>query len=79
VDVAATLGYEVADAHGARVGRVEGPLFGSLAEEPDAIAVRSGRLLHRHYIVPVEAIRFVDRRGRVIELRLDRKALTLFL
>jgi uncharacterized protein YrrD len=79
VDVGATIGYEVADALGTRVGRVEAPLFGSAADQPDAVAVRSGRLLHRHYIVPAEAIRFIDRDGRLIELRLGRERLTRFL
>ena len=79
MNVATTVGYEVADASGALVGRVEAPLFGAAADEADAVAVRSGRLLHRHYIVPAEAIRLIDRKGRLIELRLDRKRLTRFL
>lgn len=74
-----TKGFAVADAHGERVGLVEAPLYGSGPDIPDALAVRSGRLLHRHYIVPAKAIRLIDRDGHVIELRLDRERLQRFL
>jgi uncharacterized protein YrrD len=74
-----TRGFAVTDAGGHAVGRVEAPLFGTGPDVPDALAVRSGHLLHRHYIVPREAISLIDRDGRVIELRLDRRRLQRFL
>ena len=74
-----TKGFAVADAHGERVGLVEAPMYGSGPDVPDALAVRSGRLLRRRYIVPAKAIRFIDRDGHVIELRLDRGRLQRFL
>lgn len=79
MEVDGTIGFRVADAHGLGVGRVESPLYGSGPAEPDALAVRSGRLLRRHYIVPAEAIRLIDRKGHLIELRLDRSHLRRFL
>ena len=74
-----TKGFTVADAHGDSVGLVEAPLYGTEPDVPDALAVRSGRFLHRHYIVPARAIRVIDRDGHVIELRLDRDRLQRFL
>jgi uncharacterized protein YrrD len=79
MEVEGTVGYEVADASGSRVGRVESTMHGTTPDHADAVAVRGGRLLHRHYLVPSEAIRFVDRDGRLIELRLDRSRLRRFL
>jgi hypothetical protein len=79
VDVDGTLGFRVSDAGGSPVGQVESPLYGSGPETPDALAVRSGHVLHRHYIVPTEAIRLIDRDGHEIELRLDRRRLRRFL
>ncbi|HSB38236.1 MAG TPA: hypothetical protein VLD13_04035 [Gaiellaceae bacterium] len=77
--VRGTTGFTVDDAHGRRVGLVEAPLYGTRAESPDAIAVRGGRILHRHYMVPTRAIRVIDRDGHAITLRLDRDRLQRFL
>ena len=74
-----TTGFAVADSSGRTVGRVEAPLFGREPDVPDALAVRSGHLLHRHYIVPREAIRVIDPDAHVIALRLERKRLKRFL
>lgn len=74
-----TTGFAVADALGAQVGVVEAPLFGTEPEIPDALAVRSGRFVHRHYIVPAAAIRAIDRDRHAIELCLGRDRLQRFL
>ena len=79
MEVDGTIGFRVSDAQGSRVGQVEGPLYGSGPDTPDALAVRSGRFLHRHYIVPAEAIRLIDRDGHEIELCLARWRLRRFL
>jgi uncharacterized protein YrrD len=72
-------GFEVADAHGRKVGRVESPLFGTAPDVPDALAVRSGGLSHRHFIVPANAIGTVDEVRRLIGLKVDRQQLLRFL
>lgn len=79
MEVDGTIGFRVSDGQGSRVGQVESPLYGSGPDVPDALAVRSGRFLHRHYIVPAEAIRLIDRDGHRIELCLGRKHLRRFL
>jgi uncharacterized protein YrrD len=79
VEVDGTIGFRVSDAQGSHVGTVESPLYGNGPDVPDALAVRSGHLLQRHYIVPANAIRTVDRDGHLIQLRLDRGRLLRFL
>ena len=49
------------------------------AAEPDALAVRSGRILRRHFVVPAAAIEAIDGRTQMIGLRLDRRQLLRFL
>jgi hypothetical protein len=73
-----TSGYLVTDARGRWVGRVECSMYGTAPDEPDAIAVRSGRVVHRHFIVPLTAIDEIDDRAEVIGLRLDRSKLQRF-
>jgi hypothetical protein len=77
--IRATDGFLVADAHGRPVGRVECSLYGTSPEEPDALAVRSGRLFRRHFIVPAVAIQAIDPSAEMIDLRLDRQQLQRFL
>ena len=72
-------GYLVADAHGRPVGHVECPLYGSAEHVPDALAVRSGFLFHRHYVVPAGAVRAVDDRAQIVGLTVDRRELRRFL
>ena len=79
VDLRTTAGYLVADAKGRLVGRVECPMYGSSAEEPDALAVRSGFLARRRRLVPAETIEQVDGGSRVIGLRVERDAIRSFL
>ena len=70
VDLTATTGYLVADARGRVVGRVEGPMYGTSPDVPDALAVRRG-FLRRRRLVPADAISAIDGRSGVIGLRLD--------
>lgn len=68
--IAKTGGFVVADVDGRLVGRVECPLYGSSPDEPDALAVRSGRLVRRHFIVHAGAIDAIDEVSHAIALRL---------
>jgi hypothetical protein len=74
-----TIGYLVADAKGRVVGRVEGPMYGSAPDVPDAISVRSGFLSRRRRLVPADAVEQIDSRSGVIGLSIDRDAIVSFL
>jgi hypothetical protein len=74
-----TIGFIVADAHGRIVGRVEGPMYGSEPDVPDALAVRSGFLSRRRRLVPADAIHEIDGRSGVVGLSVDRDAILSFL
>jgi hypothetical protein len=78
-DLLETTGYLVADSRGRIVGTVEGPMYGTGPTAPDALAVRSGRILHHHFIVPTARIEAVDERSHMVGLAVERKALTRFL
>jgi len=70
-----TTGFLVADARGRVVGRVEGPMFGSSGEAPDALSVRSSLLRWRRRLVPASAIAAVHDRTKVIGLGIDHDAI----
>jgi hypothetical protein len=74
-----TIGFLVADAKGKIVGTVEGPMYGSAPDVPDAISVRSGFLSRRRSLVPADAISEIDSRSGVIGLSVDRDAVLSFL
>lgn len=74
-----TAGFLVADVRGRLVGRVECPMYGSAPDKPDALAVRSGVLRRRHFIVPTAAIDAVDKGAQVVGLRLASEDLQRFL
>jgi hypothetical protein len=74
-----TIGFAVRDPGGRIVGLVEAPLYGTWPERPDALAMRSGWLVHHHFVVPADAIAGVDPEDRMIDLRLDRERLLRFL
>jgi hypothetical protein len=74
-----TTGYIVADSHGRVVGRVEGPMYGTEPDVPDALSVRSGFLSRRRKLVPADAIEDIDSRTGVIGLSVDRDACLSFL
>ena len=77
IDLSSTTGYLVADSRGRVVGKVEGPMYGTSPDIPDALAVRSG-FLRRRRLVPAEAIRAIDGRSGVIGLRLVRESIQSF-
>jgi len=74
-----TIGFLVADVRGRVVGRVQSPMYGTRPDEPDALAVRYGRFLRRHFVVPAAAIEAIDARTQMIGLRIDRRQLLRFL
>jgi hypothetical protein len=78
-DLRGTAGFLVADARGRVVGRVEGPMYGSSGETPDALAVRFSLLRWRRRLVPASAIAAIDDRTKVIGLGIDRDAIRAFL
>jgi hypothetical protein len=78
-DLRGTAGYLVADAKGRIVGKVECPMYGTSAETPDALSVRSGFLARRRRLVPAETIEQIDGGTRVIGLRIDRDSIRTFL
>jgi hypothetical protein len=79
LDLRRTTGYLVADARGRLVGRVECPMYGRSAEEPDALAVRSGFFARRRRLVPAETIELIDGGTRIIGLRVERETIQTFL
>ena len=74
-----TTGFLVADAKGKVIGTVEGPMYGTVADVPDALSVRSGFLSRRRRLVPADAISEIDGRSGVIGLSVDREAILNFL
>ncbi len=79
LDLRDTAGYLVADARGRIVGKVECPMYGTSAETPDALSVRSGFLARRRRLVPAETIEQIDGGTRVIGLRIERDSIRTFL
>ena len=55
-DLTSTAGFVVADNRGKLVGRVECPMYGTLPDVPDALAVRAGRFSRRRRLVPADTI-----------------------
>jgi hypothetical protein len=72
-------GFLVADVRGRPVGRVAGEMSGAPSRTADALSVRYGLLRWRRRIVPAAAISEIDRRSRVIGLRVDRETIRRFL
>ena len=79
VDLRSTAGFLVADARGRVVGKVEGPMYGTSPESPDALSVRSGFFSRRRRIVPAESIEQIDDGAKVIGRRVDRESIRTFL
>lgn len=79
LEVSNAMGFGVRDPRGRMIGLVEAPLYGHEPDRPDAVAIRSGRLVHHHFVVPLSAIAEVDDDERVIELRVGRSDLLRFL
>jgi hypothetical protein len=78
-DLTATTGFVVSDNRGKVVGRVECPMYGTMPNVPDALAVRPGRFSRRRRLVPADTIAGIDQAGRVIELRVARETIRRFL
>ena len=78
-DLNSTAGFVVADNRGKLVGRVECPMYGTLPDVPDALAVRAGRFSRRRRLVPADTIAQINAVGRVVELRVAREAIRRFL
>jgi hypothetical protein len=78
-DLTSTAGFVVADNRGKLVGRVECPMYGTLPDVPDALAVRAGRFSRRRRLVPADTIAQINAAGRVVELRVAREAIRRFL
>jgi hypothetical protein len=78
-DLISTAGFVVADNRGKLVGRVECPMYGTLPDVPDALAVRAGRFSRRRRLVPADTIAQINAAGRVVELRVAREAIRRFL
>ncbi len=74
-----TTGFLVADAKGRVVGTVEGPMYGTAPDVPDAISVRSGFLSRRRRLVPADTVEQIDNRSGVVGLSVDRDAILSFL
>jgi hypothetical protein len=73
------MGFLVADARGRIVGRVDGPMYGSSYDTPDALSIRFGFLGRRRLVVPAASIADVDDATEVISLTIERRALLRFL
>jgi hypothetical protein len=79
LNLTATTGFLVADNRGRVVGKVECPMYGTLPDVPDALAVKSGFLSRQRRLVPADTIAEVDATSRVVGLRVAREAIRRFL
>jgi len=78
-DLRRTTGFLVADSRGRVLGKVEGPMYGTRPDTPDALAVRKGFFARRRHLVPADAIHEIDRGSGVIELSVPRENIRSFL
>jgi hypothetical protein len=79
LDLRRTAGFIVADKRGRVVGKVEGPMYGTAPDIPDALSVRAGFLSRHRRLVPASAIEQIDGTSGVIGLRVDRESIRRFL
>ena len=79
LDLSRTAGFIVADKRGRVVGKVEGPMYGTAPDVPDALSVRAGFLSRHRRLVPASAIEQIDGTSGVIGLRVDRESIRRFL
>ena len=79
LDLRRTAGFIVADKRGRVVGKVEGPMYGTAPDVPDALSVRGGFLSRHRRLVPASAIEQIDGASGVIGLRVDRESIRRFL
>jgi len=78
-DLTRTTGFRVADNDGRIIGTVECPMYGTMPNVPDALAVRAGRFSRHRHLVPADTIADIDPTGRVVALRVARTAIRRFL
>jgi hypothetical protein len=74
-----TAGFLVADNRGRVIGKVECPMYGTLPDVPDALAVKSGVLSRHRKLVPADTIAEVDRSSETVALRVARETIRRFL
>ena len=79
LNLSGTTGFLVADNRGRLVGKVECPMYGTLPDVPDALAVKSGFLSRQRRLVPADTNAEVDSASRVVGLRVAREAIRRFL
>jgi hypothetical protein len=79
LNLTGTTGFLVADNRGRVVGKVECPMYGTLPDVPDALAVKSGFLSRQRRLVPADTIAEVDPATKVVGLRVAREAIRRFL
>jgi hypothetical protein len=79
LNLTGTTGFLVADNRGRVVGKVECPMYGTLPDIPDALAVKSGFLSRQRRLVPADTIAEVDPATKVVGLRVAREAIRRFL
>ena len=79
LDLRRTAGFIVADKRGRLVGKVDGPMYGTAPDVPDALSVRAGFLSRHRRLVPASAIEQIDGASGVIGLRVDRESIRRFL
>jgi len=79
LNLTATTGFLVADNRGRVIGKVECPMYGTLPDVPDALAVKSGFLSRHRRLVPADTIADVDRASKVVGLRVARETIRRFL
>jgi hypothetical protein len=64
-------GFLVEAPAGRHVGVVEGVRFGSRIDRPEQLEVAVGRLRHRRFLVPVDAVEYVSSEQRLVVLDRD--------
>jgi len=78
-DLGRTSGYLVADRTGHLIGRVECAMYGTSANVPDALSVKSRAFSRRRLLVPAASIAESDGASGVVGLNVDRDAVRRFL
>jgi len=77
-ELCGTTGYLVTDSSGHWIGKVECPMYGTSPTVPDALAVKTGALIHHRKIVPAETIAEIHGLSGVVALSTDRASLASF-
>lgn len=79
LDLRRTGGYLVADRSGHLLGKVDGPMYGTASDLPDALSVKSHPFSRHRLLVPAAAIAEIDGASCVIGLSVGRRAIGRFL